>query len=437
MSNRKTSGSSPRRAGGKGRDIRPSSPTLHPRPRELNLAAKRSQIINEVFRRGQCSRFDLARRLNINASAVGGYVEEFLKEGLLIEGSPVQSRPGRAPVPLSIRPDFGCFLGLDFEALRARAVLCDFAGGVIHEQVIPFKSRMTRETVLREVVGLAKKFAARATTPLLSVGIAAPGVVDALNGRVLHYRLLDDFNQVPVRERVQEAFDAPVFVEHNIRMLAYAELLRGSAFGTQNVLCLAVRSGVALGIIANGQLYDGQHAMAGSVGYMMVQTSSGPQRVMDVVAATGFVRATREKLSAWQRTPARDDLLDKEDDITLADICAVADSGDPLLQAQLGELGTDLGILAANLANVFAPEKIILTGEVTRCSPLVRQKMERTFRKFTLPHVLQFAYLEDGALGSYAGALGAAWMGFERSCSNVDELIERQSASRVKAGKRA
>jgi glucokinase len=276
--------------------------------------------------------------------------------------------------------------------------------------------------VLREVIGLATDLTLRATTPLLSVGIAAPGVVDAPNGRILYYSLLPDFDQVPVRDRVQQAFDVPVFVEHNIRTLTYAELLRGSANGTHNVLCLAVRSGVGLGIVADGQLYDGAHAMAGGIGYMIVRTSTGPQRITDLVSATGFVKATRSKLGAWQRTAARDELLQKEDELTLSDICTAGEAGDPLIRAQLAELGTNLGILAANLANIFAPEKIILTGEVPRCSPVVRQMMERTFRKYTLPHILQFAYLEDGALGSYAGALGAAWMGFEKCCANGDGI---------------
>jgi predicted NBD/HSP70 family sugar kinase len=404
----------------------------HPRPRETKLAAKRSQILYEVFRRGQCSRFDLARRLNINATAVGGYVDEFLGAGLLLEGSPIQSRPGRAPVPLRINPEHGCFLGLEFEALRARAVLCDFAGGVLHQEEVPLKVGVTRDAVLRAVVALARAVAARATTRLWSVGVAAPGVVDAPGGRILHYGLLPDFDQVPVRERFADAFDVPVFVEHNIRALTYAELLRGSARGTHHVLCLAVRSGVALGIVVDGKLYDGTHAMAGEAGYMVFPTSNGPQRVSDLVSATGFVDGTRAKLAAWQRTPERDALLAKGDELTLTDVCAAADAGDPLLHSQLAELGTHLGMLAANLANVFAPEKIILTGEVPRCSPVVRQTMERTFRKCTLPHILHFAYLEDGVLGSVAGALGAAWMGFARAFPDGDEAVQR-SAKRAES----
>ena len=87
---------------------------MYPRPRETKLAAKKNRILNEVFRSQLCSRFDLARRLNINATMVGAYVEEFLEEGLLIENEPQRGVRGRTPVPLRPNPRYGCFLGLDF-----------------------------------------------------------------------------------------------------------------------------------------------------------------------------------------------------------------------------------------------------------------------------------------------------------------------------------
>ena len=48
----------------------------------LQKAVKRQQILNEIFPSQSCSRFDLARRLNINARMVGGSVDEFLHKDL-------------------------------------------------------------------------------------------------------------------------------------------------------------------------------------------------------------------------------------------------------------------------------------------------------------------------------------------------------------------
>ncbi|QDU64318.1 Glucokinase [Planctomycetes bacterium Pan216] len=405
---------------------------MHPRPRETKLAAKKNGILNEVFRSGGCLRFDLARRLNINATMVGNYVDELLGEGLLVEGDPAAAPRGRAP--LLINPEHGAFLGLDFEALRARAVACDFAGNVIAQEELAFPAEVSREKVLKRIVALAKRLVARIKAPLLSVGVAAPGQVDCEAGRVIHYRLLPDFDQVPIRDRFQEVVEAPVFVEDNIRAVAYGELLRGSGRGIRNFLCLAVRSGVGLGIVVNGELYSGAHSMAGEVGYMVFPTPEGPRLATDLVSATGFVDATVKAMKSRKPTDIRKRLLQERDRVDLADIVAAAREGDEWCREALERLGTHLGMLAASLANLFAPEKLVLAGEVPGCSPLVRQQMERTFRQYTLPTILATAYLEDGTLGGYAGALGAAWQGFARTfpvsesilVSRAKEKFERQ-----------
>lgn len=399
---------------------------MHPRPRETKLAAKKNRILNEVFRSGTCSRFDLARRLNINATMVGRYVDQFLKDGLLVEDEPAPARRGRSPVPLRPNPRHGCFLGLDFEALRARAVLCDFAGQVLFEREAPFRSDVTRKAVIRQILDLAGSLAGRADRPLLSIGVAAPGQVDCLKGRVLHYKLLDDFNQVPLADRFREAFDVPVFVEDNIRAVAYGELLRGAGRGARNFVCLAVRSGVGMGVVIDGKLYIGSGAMAGEVGYTVFPTSDGPQTMTDLVSAKGFVETTIRLLASRQTTAVRKRLLEKKHELSLADIVAAAEAGDDLLSERLDWLGTHLGIIAANLANLFAPEKIVLAGEVPNCCSLVRQTMERTFRKFTLPQILKTAYLENGTLGGFAGALGAAFLGFAKTFPEDEETLIEQ-----------
>lgn len=388
---------------------------MYPQPRKIKLLAKKNRILNELFRTGGSSRFDLARRLNINAAMVGNYVAEFVEGGLLVEGETSPAGRGRAPVPLQLNPKYGCFLGLDFEALRARAVLCDFAGNALCEKETPFRSRVTGKEVLRRIVELARQVADRADRPLLSVGVAAPGQVDCNTGRILHYGLLPDFDNVPLLERFHRTFEAPVFVEDNIRAVAYGELLRGAGRGHQNFLCLAIRSGVGLGIIVDGKLYGGAGAFAGEVGYTVFPAGDGPQIMTDLVSAKGFVQETLRLLRSRQGMSTRQRLLGRANDLSLDDIVAAAGEGDEWLRDRLDMLGTHIGMLAANLANLFAPEAIVLAGEVPRCCDSVACAMERAFRKFTLPQILELTRLDSSSLGRFAGALGVAYLGFART----------------------
>jgi N-acetylglucosamine repressor len=402
---------------------------MRPRPRETKLALKKNRILNEVFRSGACSRFDLARRLNINATMVSDYVEEHLSKGLLVEDEPASSGRGRSPVPLRLNPAYGCFLGLDFEALRARAALTDFSGKELYRKEISFRPNLSRETVLQKITALAKSIAAKTQRPLLSLGVAAPGQVDALAGKIVHYDLLPDFDEVPLKERFEIVFpDTPVFIEDNIRSLTHAELLRGSGRGCRNFLCLAVRSGVGLGIVIDGKLYNGTQSMSGEVGYLVSpETGSGVngerRTLTDLVSATGFLKETRDSLQSLRQTQSRRKLLEKGESLSLADIVDAAEDGDEFLRKRLEELGQRLGVIASNLANLFAPEKIVLAGEVPSCSLLVRNQIERNLRRYTLPQIASSVYLEDGALKTFAGALGTAWIGLSRLFPEDEEIL--------------
>lgn len=399
---------------------------MRPRPRETKLALKKHRILNEVFRSGTCSRFDLARRLNINATMVSDYVEEFLRKSLVVEDEPASSGRGRSPVPLRLNPEYGCFLGLDFEALRARAVLTDFSGVELHRKEISFRPNLDRESVLRQISKLAKAVASKANNPILSVGVAAPGQVDTIAGKIIHYDLLPDFDEIPLQLRFESVFEnIPVFIVDNIRSLTHAELLRGSGHGCRNFLCLAIRSGVGLGIVIDGKLYSGTNSMSGEVGYLISpEAVSGEKRtITDLVSATGFVKDVRRSLESLQQTASRRQLLDKRDTLSLSDIVSAAEAGDDFLRKRLEELGTAIGIIAANLANLFAPEKIVLAGEVPSCSMLVRNQIERNLRKFALPQIASAVYLEEGALRSFAGSFGAAWMGLSRLFPEDEEVL--------------
>jgi predicted NBD/HSP70 family sugar kinase len=381
----------------------------HPRPRESKLIAKKHRILNLIFREKQCSRFYLARRLNINASMVGTYVDEFLHAGLLLEDHAGPTRRGRSPVPVRLNPDYGCFLGLDFEALRVRTILTDFAGEIMAEKEVPLSAGIRRQAVLDTILAAAKKTAQQARSRrLFAVGIAAPGQVDCLRGSVIRYELLSDFVEVPVGEHFRAHFDCPVFVEDNIRALTLAELLRGAGRGHRHFLCLVVRSGLGLGIVIDGRIYSGAGGMAGEVGYTIFPQNAQPRTMTELVSVTGIVAQASRLLKASRTTTLRRALLEMSDNLSLPDIVAAAEAGDTRMRSLLENVGQNLGLLAANLANVFAPEKIILSGEVPTCCMPVRQAVEQGFRRHTLVQVLKDTVLAEGNLTGFAGAMGAA-----------------------------
>jgi predicted NBD/HSP70 family sugar kinase len=376
---------------------------MQPRPRETRLLEKRHRILGLLLASRTSSRLEIARRLNINASMAGRYVDALLREGLLLEDHAGGSRRGRTPVAVRLAPSRGCFLGVDFEALRTRALLTDFAGEPLARREVPFPAGTSKERILATVLRVARALAGRRR--LLGVGVAAPGQVDPARGVIVRYPLVEGFSDVPVKELFERRFSAPVHVEHNIRALTRAEMLRGAGQGLRDVLVLAVRSGLGLGIVLDGRIREGARGRAGTVGATCFPTPAGPRPLTELVSATGILRAARA---------ARRGVASLE-----------AAAADPRLRRVFEEAGTHLGLLAANLANLFAPERIVFAGEVPRSSPFLRRALEDAFRRHVLPELLPAVALADSALEGYGAALGAACLGFSALYPVDPAAIER------------
>lgn len=197
--------------------------------------------------------------------------------------------------------------------------------------------------------------------------------------------------------------------------MTLAEMLRGAGRGHRHALCLAAQSGIGMGIVIDGRIYTGHGGLAGKVGWTVFPQGDHPRTMTELVSAKGIVGQAIRLLKDERKTPLRKSLLEKGDDLSLGDLVEAAEAGDRRIRDLLEQVGKDLGMVAANLANLFAPEKIILAGEVPSCCSLVRQALEEEFRRHTLGEILRETVLADGSLSGFAGAMGAAYLGFLRT----------------------
>src|SRR5262245_28116099 len=98
-----------------------STPFGNPRAKRLQIKQKAiAKLEAEMLRRVRAneglSRVDLARQLHLAPSTVGAYVDRLIHEGFLFERQKVARDFGRPPTLLSLNPEGGRFIGVDFEA---------------------------------------------------------------------------------------------------------------------------------------------------------------------------------------------------------------------------------------------------------------------------------------------------------------------------------
>ncbi|MAT95724.1 MAG: sugar kinase [Anaerolineaceae bacterium] len=233
----------------------------------------------------------------------------------------------------------------------------------------------------------------------LTVGISFGGPVDYKTGVVRLSHHVPGWENVPLQDRFEEAFQAPARVDNDANVAALGEWRFGAGRGVADMLYVTVSTGVGGGWILDGRTYRGADGMAGEIGHTVVdpngplclcgkrgcveRLASGPYMAQDVAAARGL--------------PA--------DDVTGKQVAAWAEMGEATAVAILERGAKGLGMGIGNAANLLNPSCVVLGGGVTKSGARWWQLVRQTAQATALPEV-QFAIL-PAALGDDAPLWGA------------------------------
>lgn len=79
---------------------------------------------------------------------------------------------------------------------------------------------------------------------------------------------LPGWDSVPITDLLQSHFHAPAFLKNDANACAAAEWKYGAGKGTQNMIFLTFGTGLGVGLILDGRLYEGTNGNAGEVGHI-------------------------------------------------------------------------------------------------------------------------------------------------------------------------
>jgi predicted NBD/HSP70 family sugar kinase len=349
---------------------------------------KRNVLLQALHRRGTASRLQLALALHISNSRVCELVDAMVGEGILQEEELTNGdRRGRRGVSVRLNPGRGQLIGFDMEAKRLRMVVTDFAGQVLWQRREPLRPPKDRAALIDQILGFIdqsmKEIGKQFHRPL-AFGIAASGVIDSKRGSIIHYDVLPQANDLPLRELIcRQIGDMPCVMENNIRAMTLAEWVGGAAQGLNTFACVAVRSGVGCGLVINNRLRGGNHGFCGEIGYMMLPTTSSGGA------------------STWKN-------LQQTVSESALGIDIETDGFAKLSDAAAKRCGEVIASQLASLSTVLDPEAIVLAGGLMNPMGPVWPHVIQTFRHATFPELAERVQLLPARLGAFAAAQGVA-----------------------------
>jgi glucokinase len=305
------------------------------------------------------------------------------------------------------------------------------AVGVIDEQQ-NILHRGTEPTFGRDLDGLLTELESElregiaACPEVEAIGLGIPSTIDRRRGVAISSVNLPIVN-VPIRDLVGERVDLPVFIDNDANCAALAEQRFGAAKGTSNALMLTVGTGIGGGVIVDGEVYRGTIGSAAELGHVVID-ENGPKcqgncpnhGCVEVMASgtalgkEGRLAAEKHPDSALGRALAAGEKIDGKL------VTDAAFEGDEAAIGALATIGTHLGVALSSLANVFAPDVIVIGGGVSRAGELLIGPARDEMARRALPPMNE-TKVALAALGPDAGMIGAAVMALDEAAKAEKE----------------
>ena len=180
----------------------------------------RAEVLR-LIRKEPCSRIKLAELTGLTRASISFISEEFLREGMIIEGEKEQSFGGRPATALRLNPAYGVYGGVHFTRLEYVVGVCDFTGEVKKEKrglLLADNPKESLESMQKDLRALLE-----GEKNLLGIGVTAPGPLSRKEGRLGEVPNFSAWNGFPVGGYFSEAFSCPCVVDNYSNALAYAE----------------------------------------------------------------------------------------------------------------------------------------------------------------------------------------------------------------------
>ena len=292
-------------------------------------------------------------------------------------------------------------LGIDIGGTTFTAVLLDAQARVTVAIEEPMPLALAPSAVIKTIAAAARAVAVGAgVTAPVGAGLAVPGHVDAARGLLRSAPNLAGWHDVPVGAIAAEVLEAPVAVEHDVRMAALAEARLGAGRGVSCFVCVTVGTGIGAALVLDGRLHRGASDAAGEIGH--VRFGDGGDR-----CGCGR-RGCVETIASGRAIAERARRLTGDDRVSARDVFAAAAAGDPGCSRIVNEAAQALGHGLAVLVNVLNPEVIALGGGVAGAGAAWVDPVRAAVRADAWTPAADVLRIVPAALGTRAGAIGAA-----------------------------
>ncbi len=290
-------------------------------------------------------------------------------------------------------------IGVDLGGTKIEAVALDTDGSVVWRERVA-----TPKTAAVDIYDAIHGLVARCETALdatATVGIGTPGSLSPKTG-LLRGSNTVLLNGQPVKQALEARLRREVRIANDANCFALSEAVDGAGKGAATVFGVILGTGVGGGVVINGQIVNGLHAIAGEWGHNPL-----PWPATDELPGTRCYCGKFGCIETWLSGPGITTHFAGGGTPT-TEIVNRAAAGDAAAEAYMRRVEDRLARALATIINVLDPEVIVLGGGVSNIARLY-ENVPLMLPKYVFSEFVE-TKIARNVHGDSGGVRGAAWL---------------------------
>ncbi len=354
-------------------------------------------VLRALHDHSPLSRADLARLTGLTRTSVGDLVGTLIDDGLIEEVGRGQSSGGKSPILLRVAPDGRHLIGLDLGEAQFSGAVVNLRGEILRSIHLPLEGR-NGDAAVELVFQLVDALRADDRSPLLGIGIGAPGIIDTSTGTV-RWSVNLNWAELRLGPLLEQRYGVPVVVANDSHAAALAELTFFRRPRPNNLIVIKVGRGVGAGIILNGQLFQGDGYGAGEFGHVSMGSADAPCRC----GREGCLETMASMRALVDAAGAVEPSITDESGLVAAFLAGVTGIRRIVLDA-----ARELGVAVGWLIGVLNVRHVLLVGPVAEFGDDWLGEVRRYARSSVLALLARDTQIEFGHVHDDVVVLGAS-----------------------------
>lgn len=288
-------------------------------------------------------------------------------------------------------------IGVDLGGTNIRVAVINDQGNIIEELGCPTEASNGPRPAIEKIITMIQSL--REKHPVQSVGIGAPGPLDAKRGIIIEPPNLPGWQDIQLTKMIESAIHLPVFLENDANAAALAEALIGAGKDAESVFYITVSTGIGGGYVYDGKLISGAQGNCGEIGNMIVDPHA--------IDAPSLNKGALEALASGTAIGKKGASVFGHGN-GAKEVFLLAQEGNQEAAAIIDEALNYLAIGISNIVHTLNPEVIVLGGGVMKSKDLMLDPLKEKVLPLLYPSLRPHLKLKLASLGQKAGVVGAA-----------------------------